>query len=182
MARALHASVPTSGFSQAVPVVRANKEAGVGKRWESSRHLVRLAGLFGLGLCAFLVVRWLLMPEGFGVYGHYRAGALADNRERAPLYAGQAACVECHTDVGEARAVGRHARLSCEGCHGPLASHAVDPGAGTGVAKPDGREGCVRCHARNSSRPPGFPQVVVVEHAEEGACTACHQPHQPGLS
>ena len=45
-------------------------------------HLVRVAGLFLAGVVVFVVLQALLIPEGFGLYGHYRAGALADNRAR----------------------------------------------------------------------------------------------------
>ena len=39
-------------------------------------HLLRVAGLFVAGVLAFLVLQAFLVPRGFGVYGHYRAGAL----------------------------------------------------------------------------------------------------------
>lgn len=147
----------------------------------SARHLVRLALLILGGLVIFLLVRAALMPVGFGVLGHYRVGAIEDNRLKAVSYAGQKACVECHSDVGETRATGRHAKLSCEGCHGPLAKHAEDPGTAA-ATKPNPRTICLRCHASNRSRPKFIPQIVVADHADDGPCTACHQPHRPGLS
>jgi hypothetical protein len=143
-------------------------------------HVLRLAAVFAAGILVFLVVRWWLVPPDFGVYGHYRAGALDDVRARPVAYAGQAACAECHTDVVELRQGGRHDRLTCETCHGPLAAHAA--GEGSAPARPNPREGCVRCHARTAGKPRAFPQVIVQEHAETGACTACHVPHAPSVS
>jgi len=144
-------------------------------------HLVRMAGLFAVGITAFVVLRWLMVPAGFGELGHYRAGALKDNMARPIVFAGQAACVECHTDVAEVRAKGRHARVACESCHGALATHAADPN-GVKPVRPDPRRTCIVCHTASISKPKSFPQVVVAEHAPEGSCAACHVVHNPKLS
>ena len=105
-------------------------------------HLVRVAGLFLAGIVCFVVLQALLTPEGFGRYGHYRAGALDDARARGLTYAGRAACVECHADAADAAKGGGHAAVHCEACHGPLAAHAADPSKPK-AAKPD-PEGAVR--------------------------------------
>jgi hypothetical protein len=143
-------------------------------------HLVRVAGLFLCGVLVFLVLQALLVPKGFGVYGHFRAGALDDNRARALAFAGQAACVECHSDVADAKKAGRHAGVHCEACHGALARHAADP-TEQKAEKPDSRVLCVRCHQMNVARPASFPQIDAAEHAGGEACTSCHAAHNPGL-
>jgi len=144
-------------------------------------HVLRLAGLFVFGIVCFLVLRWWFVPPGFGLYGHYRAGAIDDNRARPIAYAGQTACIECHSDVAAVRQGGRHAGVHCEACHGPLARHAAGETA-TRPSRPDPRTLCIRCHAQGGGKPPGFPQVTVSEHAPEGACTACHTAHKPAIS
>lgn len=142
-------------------------------------HLARVAALAGAGVVVFLLLQQLLVPEGFGVYGHYRAGALDDNRAHALAFAGQAACVECHTDQATARKAGKHANVACEACHGALARHADDPEIKP--QKPDGRGLCLGCHSASVARPAKFPQVEAREHAESGLCTECHQAHNPGM-
>jgi hypothetical protein len=151
------------------------------RRFDHGRHLVRVAVLFVAGVAVFLVVRHWLVPADFGMYGHYRAGALADARARPVVFAGQKACGECHTDVVEMRKTSRHQPVSCEVCHGPLARHASgdDPATPT---RPDGRTACLTCHLKNVSKPASFPQIVVKEHADEGKCSECHPPHSPKLS
>ncbi len=153
--------------------------------WMKDRqHLLRMASLFAVGIAIFFTLQYVFVPPGFGQYGHYRAGALADNRSLAlhPLrYAGRAACVDCHADVVEARKGSRHERIGCEACHGPSAAHAANPGEASAV-KPDPRLVCIRCHSASASRPKTFPQVVVGEHSDSGPCTACHQPHAPKIS
>jgi predicted CXXCH cytochrome family protein len=149
------------------------------RSFKDAEHLVRVAALFLAGVVAFFVAQRLLVPAGFGQYGHYRAGALADNRDRPVVFAGRAACEECHTDVAETKAKGRHARPACEACHGALAAHAADPSIKP--TRPDGRTLCLRCHTALVGRPASFPQIDVAEHAPKGACTECHATHDPGL-
>ena len=141
-------------------------------------HLVRVAGLFLAGVLVFLVLQALLVPKGFGLYGHYRAGALEENRARPLAFAGRGACVECHSDVPEAMKGGRHAAIRCEACHGALAGHAGDPTEQSAV-RPDSKVLCARCHAQNVARPERFPQVEVADHAGVEACTTCHAAHNP---
>ena len=144
-------------------------------------HYLRVAILLVVGLGAFLTFRALTMPRGFGKYGHYREGALADNRARTPAFAGRAACEECHTDVAELRVGSRHERVNCEACHGALAAHAADPGAIT-PKLPDAGSLCLTCHAQNVARPVSFPQVDPKDHAGDDPCISCHRPHHPETS
>ena len=141
-------------------------------------HLVRVATLFVGGVLVFLVLQALLVPKGFGAYGHYRAGALDANRARPVSFAGRTACIECHSDVPDAMKGGRHEKVRCEACHGPLAGHAGDPGEKK-AERPDSRVLCARCHATSVARPARFPQVEVADHAGGEACTTCHVAHNP---
>ena len=140
-------------------------------------HVVRVLGLFAAGFVAFLVVRGFLIPSDFGVYGFYRAGALVDARARAPLYAGEPVCADCHSDVVELRAQARHKIVRCEACHGPLPIHAT----GDLSIKPralNPRQLCLTCHIAGTGKPAAFPQIGL-DHAGDGPCTECHKPHRP---
>lgn len=145
-----------------------------------SEHLFRMGGLFVVGILLFLVLRAATMPPEFGKYGHYRPGALDDAASRPLHFAGKESCETCHDDVAASRVGGKHEGVRCEACHGALARHAEDP-----VANPDALPRavglCEGCHARLAGRPAWFPQVEPKEHAEGDACTACHDPHDPGL-
>ena len=134
--------------------------------------------LAALGI--FLVVRSAIVPKAFGQYGHYRPGALGEIRAHPLAYAGQDKCVLCHDDEGKARAAGKHARVACEACHGPLAKHADDP-ASIIPKLPEAADLCRRCHEKDASKPAGFPQVISAEHSGGVSCTGCHQPHNPHL-
>ena len=147
-----------------------------------AQHVIRMAGLFLAGVLAFLVLRSIFVPADFGTLGHYRASALTTNRDKPLAYAGHAACAECHPDVVDKRAGQRHARVACEGCHGPSARHAAAEEGAPNPPRPDGRTTCLRCHERDASRPPAHPQITPAEHAPEGPCLACHDAHAPRLS
>lgn len=149
-------------------------------RLDDYKHVWRMAGIFALGTSAFFLFRAVMVPEDFGIHGHYRAGALKDNADQSIQYAGHAACMDCHGEVQQLRAGGRHAGIGCESCHGPLAKHVA--GASPVVpAKPHARDTCLRCHAARPSKPAGFPQIVPEDHAPEGACTQCHKAHNPKI-
>lgn len=145
--------------------------------FRSYEHLLRLAALFAAGVALFVVLRWLLVPADYGQIGPYRAGALAQNRARPIVHAGQAACVECHADVADIRKANAHERIGCESCHGPLAAHAIDPSVA--APRPDPRATCAVCHLPDAAKPRAFKTVTFAEHADPGACTTCHPAHAP---
>lgn len=140
-------------------------------------HLLRLAALFAAGVACFLALRWLLVPADYGVLGPYRAEAVTQNMARPIAYAGQVACVSCHTDVDETRKPNAHARVSCESCHGALAGHAADPAVA--APRPDPRAACAVCHVPDAAKPSGFKTVDFTDHAGDASCTSCHAAHAP---
>jgi len=147
--------------------------------FENREHLFRVAGLFVVGILAFLAIQAAFVPRGFGLFGHYRPAALADNQTKPLVYAGRAACLECHPDVGDMLKGGKHASVGCEACHGPLAGHVEDASVHK-AARPDGRAVCLVCHSVNVAKPRGFPQIDPPEHAPVGSCLECHTtPHSP---
>ena len=143
-------------------------------------HLVRPAMVLLAALGVFLVIRSLVVPKAFGQYGHYRPGALDMIRSRPVAYAGQDTCVMCHDDEAKTRAVGKHAHVSCEACHGPQAKHADSP-TDLKPTLPDTAVLCARCHEKDTAKPKTFPQVVTTEHSGGAKCNTCHQPHNPHL-
>jgi hypothetical protein len=147
--------------------------------FHSYEHLLRLAAVFLVGALLFLGLRSMLVPSDYGQLGPYRARALTENQARPVVYAGQVACLDCHTDVAEIRTTNAHARIGCESCHGPLAAHAADPSVV--AVRPDPRITCAICHVPNVAKPPGFNTVNFTEHADPGPCTACHLAHAPKL-
>ena len=140
-------------------------------------HLIRVAALFGAGVLAFFVMRGLLVPADFGRYGHYRAGALEDNRKRAAVFAGKPACLDCHSEVADLQKGSKHAAVRCEACHGALARHAGDPDVKPAKLAPTRL--CLTCHRATAGRPARFPQVDPEDHAEGADCVSCHRPHHP---
>ncbi len=141
-------------------------------------HLFAVVALFLAALVVFLVARAVLTPHDFGVHGHYRAGALEDNRRHPLVYAGHESCATCHDDVAKVHDQGRHEGVACEACHGPLGMHASDPSEAEG-RRPDRREVCLGCHAASGAKPRAFPQIVAGDHAPEGDCADCHGAHRP---
>jgi len=139
-------------------------------------QLVRLV-LLTIGIvCVYFTARYFLMPPSFGQYGHYRGDALREIAARQPLWAGRAACVECHSDHAQKLAKGEHKMLSCETCHGPGRTHVENPAdklPKLNVAL------CVRCHQQSLSRPKWLHQINVHNHYTGSVCTECHVPHQP---
>ena len=148
--------------------------------FKDANHLLRLAAVFAAGFLMFIVLRGFLVPKSFGQYGHFRGDALAEIKSQPLHYAGHGTCETCHSDVLEQKVKGKHVRVNCEACHGPLAKHADDPG-GTTPEKLDTAKLCVRCHEANTAKPKWFPQVVSADHSAGLACSECHKPHDPAI-
>jgi len=149
-------------------------------RFRDYEHVLRIAAIFAVGVILFIAWRGAMVPSSFYQYGHFRGDALHDVMAQPVRFAGQATCVECHADVGAARAAGRHAHVACEACHGPLARHAA--GEGETPVRPQALKLCPVCHAARQGKPSAFPQVVVQEHMGDTPCTECHQAHNPRIS
>jgi hypothetical protein len=151
----------------------------VGTGFRDARHLIRLVVALVGALAAFVALRHAVVPDGFGVYGHYRAPAVEEAALQPAAFAGQNACSDCHSAVVETRNAGKHRGLACEGCHGPLAKHVEDPAFRPKL--PDASARCIRCHEADAAKARAFPQVVSREHAAGEACSSCHKPHQPAI-
>ena len=148
--------------------------------FRDAEHLFRPVLIFIVGAAVFLLVRHAVVPKAFGQYGHYRPLALEINRQKPLAFAGKAQCILCHDDEAKALAAGKHVRVACEACHGPLARHAEDPAA-LQPELPNVATLCVRCHQQDAAKPPNFPQVASVEHSGGVVCNTCHQPHNPHI-
>jgi uncharacterized membrane protein len=147
-------------------------------RWFSlPPQIVRLVLVTVVIVGSYLVARYFLTPASFGELGWFRADAMWEAASYERVYAGAAACTECHSEEPEELAGGSHRLVSCESCHGPGQGH---------VDNPDVRKmriltfsHCVRCHAADPSRPKWHRQIDVRDHYTGDACTECHLPHQP---
>jgi hypothetical protein len=153
--------------------------AGLAKL-KDSEHLLRLAAVFLVIFLSFLFIRTHFVPKSFGLYGHYRADALKEITARPMAFAGHQACAECHDDVVKTKAVGKHAVVNCEACHGALQKHVEDP-ASVIPQLPDTGVLCARCHEANLAKPKAFPQLSTKDHSGGEKCKTCHQPHSPLL-
>jgi Cytochrome c554 and c-prime len=149
-------------------------------RFKDVEHVLRVAVVFVIAVVGFMAWRAWAVPDDFGVYGHFRASALVANRDKPLRYAGQATCVECHSEPAALRQTGRHAKIACESCHGPQGRHASGESDGK-PPRPDPRGACLPCHVAGNGKAATFPLIVVRDHAAEGACTDCHKPHAPAV-
>ena len=145
------------------------------RRFKMPPQILRLV-LLTMGIVgSYMVARAFLTQPSFKEYGWYCGEALEEIASRTPVYAGKAACDECHSDILQKLAKDAHKTLSCEACHGVSRDHAGNPDI-TPV-KLTGSH-CIRCHEANPSRPAWLKQIVVKDHYS-GKCSECHMPHQP---
>lgn len=139
---------------------------------------VRLVIVFTVAIAIPLLLRKILIPPDFGVYGHYRASAVDEIISQEIRYAGREACLECHDDVVALKNEGYHRNVACEVCHGPAAAHVEDEEA-VELRIPRERGYCPLCHEYLPSRPTGFPQILAATHNPRKNCVSCHNPHDP---
>jgi hypothetical protein len=148
------------------------------------RHVVPLLLVVAFAVGGALFARARLVPPTFGTYGHYRAGALDDEKAIETRHAGLNACAECHDDIVAIHAKDAHASVQCQTCHGPGRKHVEDNDAP--MPRPDTKEDCLVCHRQLEARPGSFPQVDWKKHYEfvgvadtNVACIRCHSGHEP---
>jgi cytochrome c553 len=154
-------------------------------------HLIRAGGLALLVIVGFTIVRFLALPESWGIYGHYRADAVAEEMAYEPVYQGADSCKECHAKRYKKWDSGKHRVVNCENCHGPGKEPATKPKT---KCKKDitinrTNDLCIRCHLKLPARPHDFPDIphpqIDVEKHMKGkgkiSCFKCHNPHHPDL-
>jgi len=142
-------------------------------------QLKRILLLFIAFIGLFLIIRYFLVPETFGQYGHYRGESLKDNASGEIVFADREDCYACHDDIQERLENDSHAGLSCLVCHGPGQAHVNDPQLGN-IPKESGRTFCGRCHDLNPARSTDvvFQVDITTHHIEKQNCIECHNPHE----
>ncbi|MHC4607872.1 MAG: cytochrome c3 family protein [Planctomycetota bacterium] len=157
---------------------------------EHSKHIWRAVGILLLLLVAFIAVRQFLIPASFGAEGFYRYDSIGEFMSQPVIHGGKESCKDCHKEeYGEVQK-GKHAKVSCEVCHGPLAPHVKDGKKAADMSKDASSRLCAYCHRKLVARPAEFPQVDYRKHLEEeglpvgakisaGVCAKCHEAHAP---
>jgi hypothetical protein len=98
-----------------------------------------------------------------------------------PRYADAVVCQRCHEAEYAPWKGERHATVTCESCHGPLAEHAATapleaPAGALRLQKP-GEGQCAVCHEQSAAKPTAFAQVDLAAHYPGGPCLGCHDSH-----
>ncbi len=153
------------------------------------RLLIVLISIVVLGAGGLLIKR-LLLPKSFGVYGPYRADAIAEAAQVPVRHGTNASCLKCHPYEEKIHKTGRHQTISCEFCHGTYADHITDgKKSGTLPVKKEKEITtlCLRCHnteirARHEEV---IKTVAMPDHLKEQKvklthnCNQCHHVHAP---
>ncbi|MCF6247689.1 MAG: hypothetical protein L3J69_10040 [Desulfobacula sp.] len=137
-----------------------------------------------------LLIKRLLLPKSFGVYGPYRADAIAEAALVPIRHGTNASCLKCHPYEAKIHKKGRHQAISCEFCHGTFADHVTDgKKSGTLPVKKEKEITtlCLRCHnteikARHEEV---IKTVAMPDHLKNqnvkltNNCNQCHHVHAP---
>ena len=153
---------------------------------EHAKHIIRAVLLLVVAAVLFVLVRHALIPASFGEYGHYRYLSVAEYASLQPLHGAPDGCNDCHEEQAEARAEGKHASVSCEVCHAPLATHVLNDERVAPMTVRRSTQLCGWCHERLIARRATMPQVHMTDHViekdgelTEAACLECHNAHNP---
>ena len=153
-------------------------------------HVKRIVLVLVAAAVLGFIAKKIFTPDGFGKYGHYRAGAVQDEMGRELRHMTNESCLSCHPFIKQMHLNGVHRTVSCEFCHGPLADHVRD---GAKVAVLPVKKGeeiktlCLRCHNKIiRTRPKEYIKMVAMpQHLEEKHvrvdhnCDQCHNVHSP---
>jgi len=154
--------------------LRPRGRIGVAKRILVGSALV--AALAAASLALVVIVPWV-----YGEYGFHPAENARTWAALTPRYADAAVCQRCHQAQYAPWLGERHATVTCESCHGPLAEHAAtaprEASAGSlGLEKPDAGL-CAVCHEQSPAKPATFAQVDLAAHYPGAPCLGCHDSH-----
>jgi hypothetical protein len=142
-------------------------------------QIKRLIAAFAIFISLSLVLIYFLTPESWGEFGPYRGISLNEIANQEPKYSDKESCSMCHDSIVSLKTGGEHKSITCETCHGPGYKHVNEPEKNK-MEKPEGREFCVRCHAKNAARPKNIiKQIDAIEHNKGEVCISCHNPHKP---
>lgn len=163
------------------------------------KHIVRLLLLIGaLGIVA-IGAKFYFTDKSFGIYGEYRADAVPEIAQAAPIYRGPAYCQTCHRERFAEWSAGIHKVVICETCHGAAGTHPEKPPVASGTRThsliasarfdrvalsipADTVKLCTLCHEKTPGRPARQKQIEVSAHAGGRACIVCHNPHSPKIT
>ncbi len=155
------------------------------KKPSAMSHLYRLGALFIVFIVGFLVIKQIATPSSWNYEAWYRGASLTEDANKPMLHGGNDSCRTCHEEVVKETKKLKHKNLSCEGCHGPLATHVrgEEKIADAEVIN-QSRWQCLNCHAELISKPDDFPQFTdeVDKHTtliEGEVCLKCHDAHDP---
>lgn len=155
----------------------------------SKRLLIVLGCLVVFGAGGLLVKR-LLLPKSFGVYGPYRADAIAEAALLPVRHGTNDSCFSCHPYEAKIHKAGHHSTISCEFCHGTYADHVTgNKKSGTLPVKKDKEITtlCLRCHNTEikARKEAVIKTVAMPDHLKDQkvklihTCNQCHHVHAP---
>ena len=155
-----------------------------------SVHVVRILLTLVGALIVAVLLRPLVLPNEFGEHGHYRPGAVEDEKNRPARNMTNESCYACHKNIRKIHKKGVHESVSCEVCHGAYADHVQDGlviGEMPVVRGDDIKPLCLRCHNEIiRARPPeSIKMISLPEHLEQKKvrtdhiCNQCHHVHAP---
>lgn len=87
-------------------------------------------------------------------------------------------CSACHRAIASQKMVSHHASLECTTCHEVPPEHLTNP-RDYEVRKPETKEFCGKCHAKDAESPVEIPRVDIKIHGGRYLCWDCHYPHNP---
>jgi hypothetical protein len=153
------------------------------------RVLIVISSIVVLSLGGLLFKR-LLLPKSFGLYGPYRADAIAEAALVPIRHATNVSCFSCHPYEAGVHRTGRHHTISCEFCHGTFADHVTDnKKTGTLPVKKEKEITtlCLRCHNTEikARQEAVIKTVAMPNHLKDQNvklthnCNQCHHVHAP---
>lgn len=153
------------------------------------RLLIVLLGIIVLGGLG-LAVKKIMLPETFGLYGPYRADAIAEEAMLPLRHGTNDSCFKCHPYEARIHKAGKHHTISCEFCHGTYADHVADnKKIGTLPVKKQKEITtlCLRCHNTEikARKEEVIKTVAMPDHLKNQdvklthTCNQCHHVHAP---